>query len=513
MSRKILPWSIFSILSLLWAAETGNDEFLYLHTASFNFHDGVPFVRVHVADIPAPARVAGAFSASCGSQRSSGDAADVTVDGYGPAQVRYRVAVEELTKEQLSRYRDILEKTAAELGRPVELFSAGGLFSISDRRIDNREYYVALAGSFDLAAATAAQEKLREDLPARRILVIPVLVAPSKAMLTVAGPASRIYCDRFVRLTASGPLTVGSFSFPAKSVLFLYASAEGAVGLVAEEDVEKLLYRILPGEMFASAPMETLKAQAVAARSDIFMQLGKRHAADPFHICSEVHCQKLLWDGQKIPQKFVDAVNTTRGEILLYRDLYVARAPYSSSCGGHTESNRAVWFSAEQEYLTGVWDTDALLKLDMTRPTDVRKFLEGKDGECGIALNKRFRWERTFTDKRMDELLASYGVGRILELTPVERGSSGRVWKLLVGGEKGERTVYGELVMRRLLEDLPSSLFVIDHEKGVWRFKGAGWGHGVGMCQMGAVGLGQKGKKYREILSRYYPGTTVTKIY
>ncbi|HNT28997.1 MAG TPA: stage II sporulation protein SpoIID, partial [bacterium] len=85
--------------------------------------------------------------------------------------------------------------------------------------------------------------------------------------------------------------------------------------------------------------------------------------------------------------------------------------------------------------------------------------------------------------------------------------------KLLIGGEKGERTVYGELVMRRLLEDLPSSLFVIDHEKAIWRFKGAGWGHGVGMCQMGAVGLGQKGKKYREILSRYYPGTTVTKIY
>lgn len=513
MSRKILPWSIFSALSLLWAAETGSDEFLYLHTASFDFHDGVPFVRVHVADIPAPARIAGRFDASCGSQRSSDDAADITVGAYGPAQVRYRVAVEELTKEQLSRYRDILEKTTAELQRPVELFSVGGLFSISDRRIDNREYYVTLAGSFDLAAATAAQEKLREDFPARRILVIPVLAAPSKATLTVAGSASRISCDRFVRIVASGPVTVGAFSFPAKSVLFLYAAAEGAVGLVAEEDVEKLLYRILPGEMFASAPMETLKAQAVAARSDIFMQLGKRHAADPFHICSEVHCQKLQWDGQKIPQKFVDAVNATRGEILLYRDLYVARAPYSSSCGGHTESNRAVWFSAEQGYLTGVWDTDTPPKLDLTRPTDVRKFLEGKDGECGIALNKRFRWERTFTDQRMDELCASYGVGKILELTPVERGSSGRVWKLLIGGEKGERAVYGELVMRRLFDDLPSSLFVIDHEKGVWRFKGAGWGHGVGMCQMGAAGLGQKGKKYREILSRYYPGTTVTKIY
>ncbi len=513
MSRKILPWSIFSVISILWAIEGGGDEFLYLHTASFDFHDGVPFVRVHVADLPAPARLTGAFSAACGSQRSVGDAAEVRADAYGPAQVRYRVAVEELTKGQLARYRDILEKTSAELGKPVELFSVGGLFSISDRRIDNREYYVTLAGAFDLAAATAAQEKLREDLPARRILVIPVLTAPSKATLSVGGPASRISCDRFVRVTASAPLKVGSFSFPAKSVLFLYASAEGAIGLVAEEDVEKLLYRILPGEMFASAPLETLKAQAVAARSDIFMQLGKRHAADPFHICSEVHCQKLQWGDQKIPQKFVDAVDATRGEILLYRDLYVARAPYSSSCGGHTESNRAVWFSAEQEYLTGVWDADIPTKLDLTRATDVRKFLEGKDGDCGITLNKRFRWERTFTDQRMDELLASYGVGHILELTPVERGSSGRVWKLLIGGEKGERTVYGELVMRRLLEDLPSSLFVIDHEKAIWRFKGAGWGHGVGMCQMGAVGLGQKGKKYREILSRYYPGTTVTKIY
>ncbi|HOW51326.1 MAG TPA: SpoIID/LytB domain-containing protein [bacterium] len=514
-SRKILPWLIFSIALLLTAGEKGNDEFLYFHTASFNFHDGVPFIRVHVKDLPAPLAVSGAVRFSCGGKDLSADAATVTLTGYTAPVVRYRVAIEELTGAALSGYRDRVAQVAAETNRPVELFMTGGIFSISERRIDNREYYIVLKELFDKEAAVKLQDALRAELPGRQILALPFFVSPSQATITVEGTGKKLTCDRFVKLEPTGPATAGDLTLGGHAAQFLYGSADGTLGLVVEEDVEKLLYRILPGEMFASAPAETLKAQAIAARTDIFMQLGKRHIGDPVHICSEVHCQKLDWKNDTVAPKFRDAVDATRGEILLHKDLYVARAPYSSSCGGHSENIKNVWFSAEKDYLQGVWDSDKPQKFNLTRGVEVRKFLEDGTGECGIALNKKFRWRKDIPAKKMDELLTSLGVGHVTDIKPLERGVSGRVWKLLITGDTGEKPVWGELVMRRLIDDLPSSLFAVDYDekKKVWKFTGAGWGHGVGMCQMGAIGLGQKGKKYREILGRYYPGTSVTKIY
>jgi len=430
--------------------------------------------------------------------------------------MRYRVAVEELSGKTLLGYKDRLAKTATEMETSLEIFSTGGIFSLGERRIDNREYFIVLSETFeDKTAAEARQERLRNEYPGRQILVIPVFIRPAEATLTVTAHHRTLLCKDFVSLSVTVTAQAPHMALVAGRPLFLYATSEESVGIVIEEDVEQLLYRILPGEMFVSAPIETLKAQAVAARTDIFMQLGKRHIGDPFHICSEIHCQKLDWREKETAPKFKQAVDTTRGEILLYKDIYVVRAPYSSSCGGHTEAIENVWFSSPREYLRGVWDMPNPPRLDLTRAMDVRKFLEETEGECDIPLNKKFRWKKEIPEKNLDELVAALGVGHVTELRPVNRGVSGRIWKLLVIGDTGEKAVWGELIIRRLLDDMPSSLFVVDHipEKKVWRFTGAGWGHGVGMCQMGAISLGKRGKKYREILDHYYPGTMVSKIY
>jgi len=493
-----------------------SEEYLYLHTASFSFRNGVPAVRVQVASFSAPLTATGKISLSCGGSTVSSDKVVVSVKSFSPAVVRYRLAVEELTGETLAGYKNRLAKIAEEMGMPMELFSVGGIFSIGDRRIDNREYHIVLAETFDdRNMALARQEALRTEYPGRQILVLPVFVRPAESVLVVATEQGALSCKDLVELSPEASFRVEGTEVPVRARRFLYAADEGHIGLVTEEDVESLLYRILPGEMFASAPLETLKAQAVAARTDIFMQLGKRHIGDPFHICSDVHCQKLDWRAPGVAPKFREAVDATRGEILLYKDLYVARAPYSSSCGGHTEAIENVWFSAPKAYLGGVWDSAKPATYDLSRGSDVRKFLADGEGDCAIAINKRFRWQRDITDKKMDELVSSLGVGHVTDIQPLERGVSGRIWKLLFSGEKGERAVWGELSIRKLLDDLPSSLFVVDFdaERKAWRLKGAGWGHGVGMCQMGAIGLGQKGERYRAILLRYYPGTAVAKIY
>ncbi len=516
MFGKIRRLLIFSLLSSGVLTVGASEEYLYLHTASFSFRNGIPSVRVQVSSFSAPLTATGKISLSCGGSTVSGEKAVISVNSFSPAAVRYRIAVEELTGDALAGYKNRLAKTAEEMGMPMELFPIGGIFSIGERRIDNREYYIVLAEVFDdRDKALARQETLRSEYPGRQILLLPVFVRPAESILAAATAQGALSCKDFIEISPESSFRANDMDVPVRTRRFLYAADEGHIGLVTEEDVESLLYRILPGEMFASAPLETLKAQAVAARTDIFMQLGKRHIGDPFHICSDVHCQKLDWRSQGVASKFREAVDSTRGEILLYKDLYVARAPYSSSCGGHTEAIEHVWFSAPKPYLGGVWDSAKPQKYNLSRGSDVRKFLEEGEGDCAIALNKRFRWQRDITVGKMDALVSSLGVGHVTDIRPLERGVSGRIWKLLFTGEKGERAVWGELSIRKLLDELPSSLFVVDFdtERKVWQFKGAGWGHGVGMCQMGAIGLGQKGERYQAILRRYYPGTAVTKIY
>ncbi len=492
------------------------EEYLYLHTASFNFREGVPAVRVQMGSFTAPLTVSGKVSFSCGASMVNGDTALIAVTSFSPAVVRYRVAVEELMGESLAAYKTRMERTAKEIGMPVEMFSVGGIFSIGDRRIDNREYYIVLTEQFDdRDKAIARQERLRNEYPGRQILLLPVFVRPAKSVMTVTTAQGIVSCEDIIDIVSGTSFTLNGTEVPVRSRRFLYAADERSIGLVVEEDVESLLYRILPGEMFASVPIETLKAQAVAARTDIFMQLGKRHVGEPFHICSDIHCQKLDWRPQVAMPKFREAVDATKGEILLYKDLYVARAPYSSSCGGHSEAIEHVWFSAPKPYLGGVWDSVTSQKYDLSKGTEVRKFLEEGAGDCAISINKRFRWQREIADKKLDELVSSFGIGHVTDIQPLERGVSGRIWKLLFVGEKGERAVWGELTIRKLLEEMPSSLFVVDfdEQRKLWRFRGAGWGHGVGMCQMGAIGLGKKGLRYQDILRRYYPGTEATKIY
>jgi SpoIID/LytB domain protein len=137
----------------------------------------------------------------------------------------------------------------------------------------------------------------------------------------------------------------------------------------------------------------------------------------------------------------------------------------------------------------------------------------------GFADPGKFRWSRRFTADELDDLMAPLGVGKVLALRPQERGVSGRAAVLRVIGEKGHAEVRGELVIRKLLKNLNSSAFVVDVEAGpdgiptAFVFRGAGWGHGVGMCQTGAIGRAQRGQTHQEILKHYFSGAEVTRIY
>ncbi len=485
-----------------------------MHSASFKFSNGVPFIRAHVKSYPEGITVRDLSFIECNGRKINTESVTIFVNKFTPQEVMYKLSFQELSLTELKTYHEILSLWLEKAGVPVEIYVHGAIFSINTLKIDNREYYVTAKELFEKEKAYSMLAKYRADFPDRNISLIPVMTKPSSSELSVKDAAGTKYvCMNTVTVHHKDHFFADKDRYEGGSVFFFTGSSLKNLELAVEDSVENLLRKILPGEMFLSAPLETLKAQAVAARTDIFMQLGKRHVSEPWHICSEVHCQKILW-GKEIDPKFITAVKETEGTVIMHNGSHIARAPYCSSAGGRTEDIRHVWFSAEKAYLKGVWDGEAPLPLDLSKEDDLKKFLDSDYGEDNIPMNRKHRWVVKYKQEELDEIVnKSLNIGTIHSIEPLLRGVSGRIYKAVFKGSKGAETVYGELNIRKILNNMNSSAFIVSKEAGMWTFTGAGWGHGVGMSQMGAISLGKKNKDYKYILKRYYPGTETTKIY
>jgi SpoIID/LytB domain protein len=296
--------------------------------------------------------------------------------------------------------------------------------------------------------------------------------------------------------------------------------AAGMLSLVNAVDLETYARGVVCAEMGPSYPLEALKAQAVAARSEAMFKLG-RHRADGFDLCAEGHCQAYRGISGQAPAGDA-AVAATRGEILTY-DGRPADAVYHAVCGGHTESARDVWGS-DVPYLQGVADGDRDDRGYREQDDRLRAYLKTFPAvNCRqpeyVDLS-RFRWVRTLPREEIDKSLADMvSVGEVVDLRPLERGASGRIARLEVVGTLATTTLSRELVIRRALGDLPSSAFMVERladaagRAVAFVLWGAGWGHGVGMCQVGAAGMAAAGRDYREILAKYYQGAKIQTLY
>jgi SpoIID/LytB domain protein len=311
--------------------------------------------------------------------------------------------------------------------------------------------------------------------------------------------------------------------------VYAVVDPDGNLAAVNVLGAETVLTGVVPAEMFASAPLEALKSQAIAARNQLFAKLGRRHHDDPFHLCSEQHCQVYAGLTKRDPRATA-AVEATRGEVL-FRDGKLVDTVYSSTCGGHTEDNDVVWGNAPDPALRGRPDFDgdagSFLARFMRgiRDGDLLSWLGVKDTTyCARATQARadrFRWERSFDGADVQRLIAaSYpGVGQVRELEVQGRGPGGRVTALGIVGDSGRATVAFELPVRKLFDNLSSGAFALDvmHDDAghIARatFRGAGWGHGVGLCQMGAIGRAEAGQAYNHILSHYYNGAEPLQVY
>jgi SpoIID/LytB domain protein len=279
--------------------------------------------------------------------------------------------------------------------------------------------------------------------------------------------------------------------------------------------------------MSASCPLELLKAHAVISRSwlkasntivlpappadehEILRWYG-REAHPAFDVCADDHCQRYQGITKAFSDSASQAVRETAGEFLIFGGA-ICDARFSKCCGGLTERYSTAWDDRNIPYLTSISDGSG--PYCNTNDTDLlSRILPGFDQET----RDFYRWRVEYSPEEMAEIIQSrlgVDLGPIRELQPLARGPSGRIYRLKITGEKDYRIVGKELEIRRALSrsHLYSSAFDIDMEVGRFILHGSGWGHGVGLCQIGAAVMANEEKSYSEILAHYYRDTQIEK--
>ena len=337
--------------------------------------------------------------------------------------------------------------------------------------------------------------------------------------------------------------------------------------------VEDYLTSVISSEMSATASEELLKAHAVISRSWLlnpileqetkskeqrqktefnttdyklqttyFTKWYERDAHNNYDVCADDHCQRYQGITRASTSAVEKAIEATRGEVLMYQDK-ICDARFSKSCGGISETFENCWAPERHSYLVPVIDNNDVplgFELDLTDETNAQDWIRHSPPAFCNTTDKNilaqilnnydqettdfYRWKVEYSQTELSELLArrsNIHFGQIIDLIPVKRGESGRIIELKIIGTQRTVIVGKELEIRKWLSNshLYSSAFVVDKSDFVndipqhFTLIGAGWGHGVGLCQIGAAVMGDKGYKYDEILLHYFRGAELKRIY
>jgi SpoIID/LytB domain protein len=522
---------------------SGDDKLRLLYSHRFTFtRTGVPLVTVELmggqteVTLGSPAGTRVRPEGEEGARIEAGDRWTVVAKDAQPAKLRWwTVVARQADEAELRRW--------TERGYSPKTFETGIVFGVEGDVIDSRETFLGIAPEGSEAAAKRAAGELSKRWGVATFVHPELLERPrglvvardQKTGVTIENPSVLWFEPKRGPLVienvlhGGGGSQLGAEKRDTRSYhgrIYVTVGADGKLSVVNAVTEDELLAGIVPSEIFADAHPQALAAQAVAARDELLAKIGTRHFTDPFVICATQHCQ--VYGGVETEDpRTTKAVAATRGEVLL-RDGGGGLVPayYSASCGGHGEHNDNIWGTPPDPSLRGHQDADPTLPRfrNGVAPEAVEDFL-GASPEafhCGRTrwAKGRFRWSVTVQAHELDKLIADEapGLGTLTEIVPEVRGVSGRIRKLRLVGSKGSATLEGDLKIRRTLGGLRSSLFVVTPERAggrvaAWRFQGAGFGHGVGMCQTGAIGMAEAGKSYREILRHYYPGSHVRKLY
>lgn len=340
----------------------------------------------------------------------------------------------------------------------------------------------------------------------------------------------------------------------------------GQVTAVNILPVEEYLVSVISSEMSATSSSELLRAHAVISRSWLLAQMDKtlqlsdagekyctsfvtdgeitrwydREDHRDYDVCADDHCQRYQGITRASTDAVEEAVRNTAGEVLMYGD-FICDARYSKCCGGATELFENVWEPVSHAYLRKVIDASGAVQKHDSDLTDEKNAVEWITGNpeafCNTSdrhvlsqvlnnydqeTNDFFRWKIIYRQDELSDLVrerTGIEFGRITSIEPLKRGTSGRIIRLRITGDRKSMVIGKELEIRKVLSKthLYSSAFIVEkveaHGETLFVLRGAGWGHGVGLCQIGAAVMGATGYTYRQILFHYFTGSEIKKLY
>lgn len=389
-----------------------------------------------------------------------------------------------------------------------------------------------------------------------------ILLISESQRQPICGPSIRLAAEKGSHFSLSS-VTIGHhFHWERKETqtfqgdLILNLRPEGTICAINEISLEDYLVSVVSSEMNADGPIEFLKAHAILSRSwlisglrekrrqaDALPHTGKgetderirwydREHHDLFDVCADDHCQRYQGISKPSADKARNAVLETRGRVITFQDE-ICDARYSKCCGGLTENFDTAWDDRQVPYLKSVSDApishppvgteEEASEWILSTPeaychvedkSIFEKILPGVDRET----KDYFRWRIEYSRKELEEILlrkSGFDFGTLEELLPLRRGPSGRISRLKIVGSKRSLVLGKELEIRRWLSSshLYSSAFIVTSEAERFIFHGAGWGHGVGLCQVGAAVMATRGFSAEEILKHYFKGIKIEKIY
>lgn len=389
-------------------------------------------------------------------------------------------------------------------------------------------------------AVTLLSNSGKQQAQSQNIHLVPAKAQPAGHMVLKIKIGKDFHWERFQNQRFQGEM--------------LFSGRSGNITVVNKICLEKYLGSVISSEMSPASPAEFLKAHCVISRSWVLAQVNKKKSSAisrssdsrvswtesgvhrHFDVCANDHCQRYHGIGQ-VNSAVEEALNATRGEILSFNDA-ICDTRFSKCCGGITERFSTAWGDRDVPYLEPVTDRrghESETLLPVCGEADARRFIYSdppvycnvKDRailalilpDFDFETRSFFRWQVDLSQGELGLiLLEKTGIdfGTIKEILPIARGPSGRIYRLMIRGEKTEEIFGKELEIRRILfhTHLYSSAFVVERrgEEG-FRFKGAGWGHGVGLCQTGAAFMALQGFDYKKILNHYFRKTNLKKIY
>lgn len=335
------------------------------------------------------------------------------------------------------------------------------------------------------------------------------------------------------------------------------------VRLINVLDIEDYLCSNISSEMSATSSMELLKAHTIMSRSWLLAQLAKskiesthsswveteeerikwydREDHTLFDVCADDHCQRYQGITRIVSPLVREAVDATRGQVLMYNNV-ICDARYYKCCGGITEQFENCWEPTKHTYLSGIVDFNKEhnnFKLDFNSEENARLWITNNaPAFCNVqdkailkqALNDYdqttqhfYRWKVTYSQQELTAIIkerSGIDLGQIISMTPLARGTSGRIYRLKIEGTKRTFIIGKELEIRKTLSPshLYSSAFIVDYGKTIaglpesFTLSGAGWGHGVGLCQIGAAVMADKGYSHQAILQHYFRGAELKQL-